>query len=145
MHAQRPKGQWFACLVVDEEHLRVQDHAVAPRESLGDVVLKVGHLEAEDSRMREKQAAGPEATPQKAKPRPQQGHRTPTHGSPAPRQHRPRPCQPPGQRKGVVSEPCPDPAGGGLMPSPFLWATEEETTRGRPTGREVAKRSGEEG
>lgn len=49
MHAQCPEGQWFACLAVDQEHLRVQDHAVAPGESLGDVVLKVGHLEAEES------------------------------------------------------------------------------------------------
>ena len=49
VHSQSPKGQWFAFLVVDQEHLRVQDHAVAPRESLGDVVLKVGHLEAEGS------------------------------------------------------------------------------------------------
>lgn len=47
VHSQSPKRQWFACLVVNQEHLRIQDHAVAPRESLGDVVLKVGHLEVE--------------------------------------------------------------------------------------------------
>lgn len=49
VHSQSPKGQWFACLVVNQEHLRIQDHAVAPRESQGDVVLKVGHLEVEGS------------------------------------------------------------------------------------------------
>lgn len=49
MHSQSPKGQWSACPVVNQEHLRVQDHAVAPRESPGDEVLKVGHLEAEGS------------------------------------------------------------------------------------------------
>lgn len=44
VHAQSPKGQWFACFVVNQEYLRIQDHAVAPRKSLRDVVLKVGHL-----------------------------------------------------------------------------------------------------
>lgn len=47
VHSQGPKGQWFACLVVNQENLRVQNHAVASRKSLGDVVLKVGHLEVE--------------------------------------------------------------------------------------------------
>lgn len=47
VHSQSPKGQWFACLVVNQKHLRIQDHAVSPRKSLGDVVLKVGYLKAE--------------------------------------------------------------------------------------------------
>lgn len=45
VHSQSPKGQWFACVVVNQEHLGVQDHTLTPRKSFRDVVLKVGHLE----------------------------------------------------------------------------------------------------
>lgn len=47
VHSQSPKGQWFACVVVNQEHLGVQDHALTARKSSRDVVLKVGHLEGE--------------------------------------------------------------------------------------------------
>lgn len=47
MHSQSPKGQWFASVVVNQEHFGVQDHALTPRKGFGDVVLKVGHLEIE--------------------------------------------------------------------------------------------------
>lgn len=45
MDAQSSKGQRFTGLCVDQQDFGVQDHTVASRERLGDVVLKVGHLE----------------------------------------------------------------------------------------------------
>lgn len=103
VHSQSPKGQWFAFLVVDQEHLRVQDHAVAPGESLGDVVLKVGHLEAEGEGVREGV-------------RPQKEHRTPTCASRANVQNRPRPRQPPRQEESAMfRDLCPDPGRGQPM------------------------------
>lgn len=47
VYSQGPKGQWFACVVINQEHFRVQDHALTPRKRFGNIVLKVGHLEAE--------------------------------------------------------------------------------------------------
>lgn len=44
VYSPSPKGQWFGCLSVIQEDLRVQYLAVAPTERLEDVVLKVGHL-----------------------------------------------------------------------------------------------------
>lgn len=45
MDAQSSKGQRFTGLCVDQQDFGVQDHTVASRERLRDVVLKVGHLQ----------------------------------------------------------------------------------------------------
>lgn len=45
MHPQCPEGQWLAGVGVDEEHLGIQDHAVATNKGLRDELFKMGHLE----------------------------------------------------------------------------------------------------
>lgn len=44
MDSQRPEGQRFAGLCVNQEDFSVQDHAVASGERLRDVLLEMGHL-----------------------------------------------------------------------------------------------------
>lgn len=64
VHSQSPKGQWFACVVVNQEYLGIQDHALTPRKSFGYIVLEVGHLEVERQLGKEALAVRPKTKPE---------------------------------------------------------------------------------
>lgn len=145
MHSQSPKGQWFACPVVDQEHLRVQDHAVAPRESPGDEVLKVGHLEAEGSLR-----GGSQDTESKSRA-PEGEHRTPICASLADVQNRLRSWQLARQEQSAMFQDlCPDPGRGQAhIGVSFYWlqriAGKRNSLKVKMRGRREADKHGTEG